>query len=144
MGTSRSQWDERSALGVVPSIGVLLLRAGVGSMMLVHGVPKLLEFSERAARFPDPLGVGSTTSLTLAVFGEVFCSIAIVLGLGTRFAAIPFLITMLVALGVVHAGDPWSDRELAALYAVPALALVFLGGGRFSLDALIAPRLRRR
>jgi putative oxidoreductase len=144
MGTSRSQWDERSALGVVPSIGVLLLRVGVGSMMLVHGVPKLLHFSERAARFPDPLGVGSTTSLALAVFGEVFCSIAIILGLGTRFAAIPFLITMLVALGVVHAGDPWSDRELAALYAVSGLALVFLGGGRFSLDALIAPRMRRR
>ncbi len=123
-------------------LGLLVMRVSIGSMMIAeHGMPKLLSFSERMSRFPDPLGVGSPASLTLAVVGEVFASAFLVLGLGTRIAAVPFVITMLVAALIVHAGDPLHDRELALMYATSGLALLLLGPGRFSLDELI---LRRR
>jgi putative oxidoreductase len=124
-----------------PDVGLLTLRAAVAAMMLHgHGLPKLLQFEEKLSRFADPLGIGSPASLSLAVFGEVVCSVLLLLGVATRFAAVPFLVTMLVAAFVVHADDPWARKELALLYAVPALTLVFTGPGRFSIDGLIERR----
>ncbi len=125
------------------SIGLLILRLGVGLMMLMaHGWGKLVGFGDLASRFPDPLGVGSTTSLILAVFAEVICSLLLIVGLGTRFAAVPLLITMLVAAFVVHADDPWGKQEFALLYAIPFLTLIFTGGGRFALDTVV--KIKRR
>jgi len=125
------------------SIGLLVLRLGVGLMMLVaHGWGKLVGFSDLAEKFPDPLGIGPTTTLVVAIFAEVVCALLIVVGLGTRFAAVPLLVTMLVAAFVVHADDPWSRQEFALLYAIPFLTLVFTGGGRFALDSII--KIKRR
>jgi putative oxidoreductase len=120
--------------------GLLFFRVALGAMMLIHGWPKLANFSERAAEFSDPLGVGNTTSLALAVFGEVFCSVLLILGAGTRLAAIPFSITMAVAAFIVHAGDEWSTREKAVFYLVGGLVLLLTGAGRFSVDGLLLAR----
>lgn len=119
-------------------IGLLILRLGFGGMMLfAHGWPKLANFTNLTGHFPDPIGLGSTLSLTLAVFSEFFCSIALMAGVLTRWVSIPLLITMLVAAFIVHADDSWKDKEFALLYAIPFLAFFFTGGGRFSLDTLI-------
>lgn len=129
----------------IEDVGPLVLRLTIPPMMLFgHGIPKLGRLPGLLESFPDPLGLGSATSAVLALSGEVAASVLLILGLGTRFAAVPFLITMLVAALVVHADDPWARKELALMYAAPALALVFTGGGRFSLDALIARRLEAR
>jgi len=109
-------------------------------MLLEHGWPKLAGFAEKMGSFPDPLGVGSTVSLSLAVFGEFFASLLLVLGLGTRAAAVPFVITMLVAAFIVHGDDPFGDKERALLYATAGLALLLTGAGRWSLDHLIVSR----
>lgn len=117
---------------------LLLLRLGFGGMLLAgHGIPKLMGFVEKAATFPDPLGVSSQVSLALAVFAEVFCSAAVALGVLTRWAAIPPAITMAVAVFFVHAADPWVKKELATLYLLPFLAFVLAGGGRFTLDRVL-------
>ena len=121
------------------SLGLLVLRLGAGGFLLAaHGWGKLIGFSDLAGRFPDPIGLGSGISLTLAVFAEAICSLLLVLGLGTRFAAIPPLITMLVAAFVVHGSDPWAKKEFALLYAIPFLTLIFTGGGRFALERFVA------
>jgi putative oxidoreductase len=65
----------------------------------------------------------------------VICSLAIIVGFKTRFAAIPPLITMMVAISIVHANDPWSKKEFALLYAIPFLVLIFTGAGAYSVDA---------
>lgn len=123
--------------------GLLALRVGAGLMMLVaHGWPKLANFAVYAERFPDPIGLGATPSLVLAILAEVLCAALVVVGLGTRFAAVPLLITMLVAGLVVHAPDPWAKKELALLYATVFATLVLTGGGRWSLDGFIAARRR--
>lgn len=127
------------------SYGLLLLRVGAGGLMAgAHGLDKLLTFTEKAASFGDPLGVGSTASLALAVFAEFFCAIAVALGLFTRFAAVPLVITMGVAAFIVHADDPFSKKELALLYGIPFLALVLTGPGDYSLDRLLRRRSKRR
>ena len=123
------------------SIGLLILRLGVGLMMaLGHGWGKLSNFGDMSSKFADPIGVGSEFSLGLTVFAEFFCSLAIVLGFITRGAVIPLIITMLVAVFIIHSDDPWGKKEFGLLYLVPYLTLLFTGPGRYSLDRLLLSR----
>lgn len=121
--------------------GLLFLRLSTGAMLAFgHGLPKLLAFGEKSASFPDPLHVGSFASLSLAIFGELVCSVAVMAGFFTRAAAVPAIITMLVAAILVHTDDPWAKKEFALIYAVPFIALMLTGGGRYSVDALVGRR----
>ena len=113
---------------------LLVLRVGMSAMMLTHGIPKVQKLFETPIKFPDPLGVGSTTSLILTIIGEVIAPVLIIIGLKSRFASIVALITMLVAAFVVHAGDPFAQKEKALLYALGFLVIFLAGPGKFSFD----------
>jgi putative oxidoreductase len=102
--------------------------------MLVHGVAKIQGFSQISEAFPDPIGLGSTLSLIMAIGIEVGCSLLLIVGVASRLAAIPLALTMLVALFIVHREDPWKMKELAATYLLVYVSLVLTGPGRFSLD----------
>jgi len=120
------------------NLGTFLLRFTFGFIMLVsHGIPKLLDFSSLMNHFPSPLGLGSSLSLGLAIFAEVLCAFLIAVGLFTRLAAIPLIITMVVAILVVHAGHPWSKVEPATMYLLGYVAIFALGPGSWSLDSLL-------
>ena len=126
-------------------IGLLVLRLGVGSFMLFgHGWGKLASFSQKADTWADPIGLGPAVSLSLAIFAEFFCSLAVITGTATRLAAIPLLTTMLVAAGIVHVNDPWAKQEFALLFAWTFITLIFAGAGRFSGDALISKKLAEK
>lgn len=116
------------------SIGLLLLRLGAGGTMAVHGIQKLAKFGELKGGFPDPLGIGHLPSLVSAIGTELGCSVLVIVGLATRLAAIPVVFTMAVAAFLVHGDDPWAKKELAVLYGLVFLALVFTGAGRYSVD----------
>lgn len=115
-------------------LGILVLRlVGGATMLLAHGWPKLAGFQERMNVFPDPLGIGSSLSLGLAIFAEVGCAILLILGVLTRLASIPLFITMAVAFFIVHADDPFGRKELAFVFLGIYASTFFLGGGQFSL-----------
>lgn len=136
--------DARFEVGPIPSAGLLVMRLGTGlTMAAAHGWGKLGRLLSDSPTFADPIGLGVVPSLAMATFAELVCGVLIAIGLATRLAAIPFAITMLVAILVAHGGDPWSDREHAFLFLVPAIALVITGPGRYSLDHLIARRSPR-
>jgi putative oxidoreductase len=129
------------------NLGLLVLRLGLGGFMFFgHGWDKLMNFSVKSSQFPDLLGIGSTGSLALATFAEFFCSLALILGLGTRLSAIPLIVTMFVAAFVAHADDPFQRKELALLYMSGFTAVFFLGAGGLSLDGMMGGNgfLRRR
>jgi len=116
-------------------LGLAILRIGFGTFMLAgHGWSKLISFENRFHSFSDPLGVGNEVSYILAVFAEVVCSVLVVLGLFTRFAVIPLIITMLVAAFLIHNDDPWSKQEFALMYAITFTTILFTGPGKYSLD----------
>ncbi len=122
-------------------IALLFLRIGIGGLMLTHGIPKLMMlFGGEPITFGDPIGLGAEASLTLAVFAEFICSILIIIGLGTRLAAIPLALTMAVAFFIVHAADPFQRKELALLYLIVFLFLFLTGSGKYSLDHYILKR----
>lgn len=145
----------------VASLGLLVLRLGVGGLMAVHGWGKLqMVLGGQLDKFTDPIGLGSATSLILVTIAEFGCAILVMLGLMTRLAAIPPVIAMGVAAFVVHAKDPWSAshavhqvvngtlmsgpaKEGALLYLVAFFAVVFTGPGQISLDALLWGRRQK-
>ena len=122
----------------IHDLGVLILRVGMSGLMLTHGVPKLQKLvAGGEIQFPDPIGVGPTASLALAVFGEVVAPAFIILGLFTRLAAIPAAATMAVAAFVVHWSDPFGGKELALVYLVGFTVLLFTGAGHYSLERVM-------
>lgn len=120
-------------------LGLLVLRLASGGMMLTHGWPKLANFAERVENFRDPIGLGSELSLVLAIFAEVVCSLLLMAGLATRWALIPLLFTMFVAVFIVHAEDPWSKQELGLFYFSVFAVLMLTGPGKYSLDKRLNP-----
>lgn len=125
-------------------VGLLFHRLAFGGIMLIsHGWGKLSTFEQNFETFPDPLGLGSGLSLTLVVGAEFFCAAAIVLGLATRLAAIPLMVTMSVAAFVIHAADPWMKQEFPLLFLAAFTTLLFTGPGRFSIDRGITERHQR-
>mgnify|MGYP000524493393 CR=1 FL=1 len=115
-------------------IGLLLLRLGFSGLMLTHGIPKIERLFNSPVEFPDPLGIGALWSLLLTLLGEVVAPILIIIGLKSRYASIVALITMLVAAFVVHADDPFGQKEKALLYALGFLVVFLAGPGKFSID----------
>ncbi|MFA7359014.1 MAG: DoxX family protein [Bacteroidales bacterium] len=123
------------------STALLFLRIIVAAMMLTHGYGKLqLLTGEGPVQFADPIGIGASASLILAVLAEFLCSILLIFGLTTRYAIIPLLTTMLVAFFVVHASDPFMRKELPLLYAAVFLFIGLLGPGSFSLDKWVVKK----
>jgi len=116
------------------NVGLLLLRIGFSGMMLTHGIPKLLKMISGDFSFGDPIGIGETATLVLAVLCEVFFPILIIIGFKTRLASIPVIITMAVAAFVVHAADPLGTKEKAILFLIGFIAIALLGAGKYSVD----------
>lgn len=116
-------------------LGLLILRLGAGGLMLTHGTPKLIKlFGNEEIAFADPFGLGMGVTLALAVFAEFICSILVILGLGTRLAAIPLIVTMGTAVFIIHASDPFQRKEMALIYLLIFVVLLVTGAGKHSLD----------
>lgn len=114
--------------------GMLILRIGVGVLMLSHGYSKLIGFDTMQNNFMNFLGIGKTASLAAVIFAEFFCSVFLILGLFTRLATIPLIITMSVALFKAHNLDIFGKGELPALYLTAYILLLLLGPGKISAD----------
>ncbi|PQA58791.1 DoxX family protein [Siphonobacter curvatus] len=119
----------------------LVLRVGTGLLMLPHGYQKLSNYAEKKNEFMSLFGLGSPTSMALAIFAEFFCSILLVLGLFTRVATIPLIITMLVAAFLAHGGEIFGEAELATHYLVAYVTILILGPGDYSLDKVLNKKI---
>ena len=118
-------------------ISLLLIRLAAGGFMLSHGFGKLQKLVNGNFEFGDPIGVGPEISLGLTVFAEILCAFLILVGLFSRLAAIPLIITMLVAVFMVHADYDFGKKELGLFYLINYLVIFLSGAGKYSLDKLI-------
>jgi len=120
------------------NIALLLTRLVFGStMMVIHGYQKLIHFAEKKDNFIDFLGLGSTVSLSLVVFAEFFCAAFIILGLFTRFAAIPLCIAMGYACFVTHNGEVFAKGQDYIQFLTAFFLILLCGPGKYSVDGMI-------
>ncbi len=122
-------------------LALLLFRVSVAILMLTHGFPKLQRLlSGEEIQFADPYGLGVATSFVLVVFAEFVCSMLVILGLATRLACIPIMLTMATAVIFAHANDPFGVKEKPLLFFVCFAFLLLVGAGRYSVDNSLQKR----
>lgn len=120
------------------AFGLLLLRLGLGILMIPHGYDKLIHISDYQKTFLSFMGMGSTISLLLTIFAEFFCSVFLVMGLFSRVSAFILLITMAVAVFLANNGDVFGKAEHAMLYLVGYAVIILIGPGKASMDGILS------
>ena len=123
------------------SLFLLAARIIFGILLMNHGIQKWSNFQELSTAFPDPIGLGRSRSLGLAIFGELVCSMGFIVGFLYRLAMIPMIFTMVVAFFVIHANDVFAVKELAFIYLVVFVLMYIAGPGKFSIDYFIGSKL---
>ena len=120
------------------NFSMFFLRLVFGLLIIIrHGYMKLRDFSTIQEHFYNFLGLGMKTSLALSIFAEVLCALFLILGLFTRLATIPLIITMLVAIFGAMAAKPLLEAELAILYLAAYVSILLCGPGKISIDAMM-------
>lgn len=120
--------------------GLLLMRIGLGAMMVVHGYPKIMggpEKWEKLGKAMEHLGVhsyftawGFAASVTESVGG-----LLVILGLFFRPVSLLMMFTMFVAaFDHFKSGDSLGDASHAIELFFTFLGLLFVGPGKYSVD----------
>ena len=126
-----------SFIPVNTDAALLILRVWLGLGVFVkHGIEKITGFSNMAKHFPDPIGIGSTASLSFALFSDAVCPVLVIIGLATRLASSFIIINLFVAFAFLFKfsiDKPHS--ELAFVYLGAFITLLIAGGGKYSIDS---------
>ena len=126
-------------------LGLLILRIGIGIMFMIHGWPKITGGTEMWTGIGGSmgnLGIDFAPAFWgfMAAFAEFFGGLFLALGLFFRITNFLLVFTMIVAAIVHLKGD---DGFGGASHAIEAgilfFSLIFIGPGRYSLDALFFP-----
>ena len=121
-------------------LGKLVLRLALGILILLHGIAKLKGGTAGIVGMVE--GAGLPGFLGYAVLlGEVLGPLLLIFGFHARIGAALIAINMIVAVALAHMGDlamlteqgGWA-LELQGMFLFTAIALVFLGPGRWSVN----------
>jgi putative oxidoreductase len=122
--------------------GATALRLAVGVVFLMHGGQKWFVYglhNTSAAMGQMGMPVPAVTGI-LITFLEFFGGLALILGLCTRWAAVLFVVEMLVAVLAVHFRNGFflpHGFEYAFMMLAASLALALEGSGKASLDRVL-------
>ena len=135
----------------------LVLRITLGLVMFPHGAQKLLGwyggfgFSGTMGFFTETMHLPWIVAL-LVIVGEFFGSPGLIAGLLTRFTAASFMVIMLGAITTAHLQNGffmnWLGKQQGEGYEYHllvigmSLALLVTGAGKWSVDKVIAERMR--
>jgi putative oxidoreductase len=133
------------------SLGLLILRLGLGGLLIGHGAQKLFGWFggfglQGIAGWFGSMGLKPPERWAqLAGLSELGGGLLTALGLGGALGPIATMGSMLVATGTVHRGKPiWvtaGGAELPVTNLAIASALAVAGPGRFSLDRVFGIRV---
>lgn len=124
------------------SVFILVLRLFFGVLFFIHGLGKMMNFSELSVTYPSVLGLGSYMTLMITIFCEFCCSLFMMAGLLFRIMVLPMIVAMAVAFFDIH-DAMLPQGELSLIYLVVFVILYFVGPGRFSIDYLIDQKFRK-
>ncbi|CAB3723144.1 DoxX family protein [Achromobacter piechaudii] len=120
--------------------GKLILRLTLGILILLHGLSKLMGGGVTGiSGMLSSHGVPGFLAYGVYV-GEILAPVLLIVGVYTRLGGLIIAINMVVAILLAHTGQLGSMTnnggwalELQGMFLFTALALAFMGAGRFSL-----------
>lgn len=127
------------------SWSLLIVRVTVGGVMLVHGLQKLGVIGDGnwsgTMGFLTGMGIPALVA-ALVILGESVGAASLILGFFSRFCALGIAIIMLGAIALVHAKNGFfvgnGGYEMHLLIIGSSLAIVLAGGGKWSIDKMLA------
>lgn len=129
-----------------PDLGKLVLRLTFGILLLFHGEFKVIHGVGWIATLLKAHGIPGFVAYG-AYIGEVIAPLMVIIGLLTRPAAFVIAVNLAVATLLVKTGAFWGRTNVGAwalegeaLYLFGALAIMFLGAGKYAL--IRNPRLQ--
>ncbi|WP_460952801.1 DoxX family protein [Pseudomonas marginalis] len=116
-------------------LGLLFLRvSGALFLLWLHGLPKLLNYSEQLKLIEDPFHLGAHVTLLLAIVAEVLCPVLIIAGVLVRLACLPILAVLLIAMVVVHPEWTLFEGQFGWLLLIIFTSVLIAGPGRLVLS----------
>lgn len=128
----------------------LFMRLFTGVMFMQFGIRQIAQFNELALSFPSVFGMGAEVSLLVMILIEIICSTLIILGLFTRFAIIPPMVSMVIAECVLvqelmaQTNVTFQSSQiifLPIMFLGIFLFMMLAGPGKISLDYIISVNL---
>ena len=121
------------------NFGILVLRLAFGISMAYHGYVKLLSGAAglyKVGAMLAPLGVSGYFEVfgALSAFSELLGGILLALGLFTRLGSL-LLAGVLFTATILHIDAGFFAWDYPSQMGFAALAIFFMGGGRYSVDA---------
>lgn len=130
------------------SFGPLFLRLLLAAVFIYHGGQNAFGlfggpgWDATVQAWSKPDGLHFPMWATAAVmFTELAAAIGLFFGILTRFFALCIMGIMACAIALVHASQGLSSCEYPFSLFVVALSLLFIGGGRWSIDRTISGQL---
>lgn len=127
-------------LGKYRNTGLLILRIGLGVMMMVHGLPKIMGGPagwEGLGGSMKLVGIDFLPTVWgfLAAISEGLGGFLLILGLFFRPVNMLLVFTMIIAALVHFAkGDGINGASHAIELGIVFLSLIFIGPGKYSID----------
>lgn len=116
------------------NIALFFLRVGLGVLLLPHGYQKLIHFGEMKSKFMNFMGIGSTASLALVLFAELFCAVLLIFGFLSRFAALVIFFLFCVIVFKVNNAHIFGKGEGETLFLIASFSVLLVGPGKYSGD----------